>query len=100
MAFEDLGDYSVGAAGSDTFDVVIPDLDPGRIVPIQFRWKFADGSYGLWSASKNLSTPEISRPEASNITSVWNGINLEISWEAPLLSTLFTIYITDYQWFA
>jgi hypothetical protein len=95
MAFEDLGDYSVGAAGSDTFDVVIPDLDPGRIVPIQFRWKFADGSYGLWSASKNLSTPEISRPEASNITSAWNGINLEISWEAPLLSTLFTIYITS-----
>lgn len=95
MAFEDLGDYSVGAAGSDTFDVVIPDLDPGRTVPIQFRWKFADGSYGLWSASKNLSTPEISRPESSNITSVWNGINLEISWEAPLLSTLFTIYITS-----
>jgi len=95
MAFEDLGDYSVGAAGSDTFDVVIPDLDPGRTVPIQFRWKFADGSYGLWSASKNLITPEISRPEASNVTSVWNGINLEISWEAPLLSTLFTIYITS-----
>lgn len=95
MAFEDLGDYSVGAAGSDTFDVVIPDLDPGRIVPIQFRWKFADGSYGLWSASKNLSTPEISRPEASNVTAAWNGINLEISWEAPLLSTLFTIYITS-----
>jgi hypothetical protein len=95
MAFEDLGDYSVGAAGSDTFDVVIPDLDPGRIVPIQFRWKFADGSYGLWSVSKNLSTPEISRPEASNVTAAWNGINLEISWEAPLLSTLFTIYITS-----
>jgi len=95
MAFEDLGDYSVGAAGSDTFDIVIPDLDPGRTVPIQFRWKFADGSYGLWSASKNLSTPEISRPESSNIVSAWNGVNLEISWEAPLLSSLFTIYITS-----
>ena len=37
MAYEDLDDYSVGAAGSDTFDVVIPDLDPSTAYPIQFR---------------------------------------------------------------
>ena len=43
MAYEDLDDFSVGNAGSDTFDVVIPDLDPGKSFPVQFAWKYKDG---------------------------------------------------------
>ena len=95
MAFEDLGDYSVGAAGSDTFDVVIPDLDPSSAYPIQFRWQFADKTAGLWSVSKILNTPEIARPESTNVVAVWNGTNLEITWEAPNLANGFTIYLTS-----
>ena len=95
MAYEDLDDYSVGAAGSDTFDIVIPDLDPSSAYPIQFRWQFADKTAGLWSVSKVLYTPEIARPESTNITAVWNGTNLEISWEAPNLANGFTIYLTS-----
>jgi hypothetical protein len=95
MAYEDLDDYSVGAAGSDTFDIVIPDLDPSSAYPIQFRWQFADKTSGLWSVSKVLYTPEIARPESTNITAVWNGTNLEISWEAPNLANGFTIYLTS-----
>ena len=95
MAYEDLDDYSVGAAGSDTFDIVIPDLDPSSAYPIQFRWQFADKTAGLWSVSKELYTPEIARPESTNITAVWNGTNLEISWEAPNLANGFTIYLTS-----
>jgi hypothetical protein len=95
MAYEDLDDYSVGAAGSDTFDIVIPDLDPSSAYPIQFRWQFADKTSGLWSVSKVLYTPEISRPESTNVVAVWNGTNLEITWEAPNLANGFTIYLTS-----
>ena len=95
MAYEDLDDYSVGAAGSDTFDIVVPDLDPSSAYPIQFRWQFADKTSGLWSVSKVLYTPEIARPESTNITAIWNGTNLEISWEAPNLANGFTIYLTS-----
>lgn len=95
MAYEDLDDYSVGTAGSDTFDIVIPDLDPNTAYPIQFRWQFADNTLGLWSVSKVLNTPEVARAESTNIVASWNGTNLEIVWDAPDLSSLFTIYITS-----
>jgi hypothetical protein len=95
MAYEDLDDYSVGAAGSDTFDIVIPDLDPSTSYPIQFRWQFADKTVGLWSVSKMLYTPEIARPESTNIVAAWNGTNLEISWDAPNLANGFVIYLTS-----
>jgi len=95
MAYEDLDDYSVGAAGSDTFDVVIPDLDPSTAYPIQFRWQFADKTVGEWSVSKILNTPEIARPESTNIVAVWNGTNLEITWDAPALANGFAIYLTS-----
>jgi len=95
MAYEDLDDYSVGAAGSDTFDIVIPDLDPSTAYPIQFRWQFADKTVGQWSVSKILNTPEIARPESTNIVAVWNGTNLEITWDAPNLANGFVIYLTS-----
>ena len=95
MAYEDLDDYSVGAAGSDTFDVVIPDLDPATAYPIQFRWQFADKTVSEWSVAKILNTPEIARPESTNIVAVWNGVNLEITWDAPSLANGFTIYLTS-----
>lgn len=94
MAYEDLDDYSVGAAGSDTFDVVIPDLDPSTAYPIQFRWQFADKSVGLWSVSKILNTPEIARPESTNVVAVWVGTSLKVTWDAPALASSFQIYLT------
>jgi len=94
MAYEDLDDYSVGAAGSDTFDVVIPDLDPNTAYPIQFRWQFADKTVGEWSVSKLLNTPDVARPEATNIVATWVGSNLKVTWDAPPLATSFQIYLT------
>ena len=98
MAYEDLDDYSVGAAGSDTFDIVIPDLDPATAYPIQFRWQFADKTSGLWSVSKLLNTPEIARPESANIVAQWitlnNGDALQITWDAPALANGFVVYLT------
>jgi hypothetical protein len=98
MAYEDLDDYSVGAAGSDTFDIVIPDLDPNTAYPIQFRWQFVDKTVGKWSVSKMLYTPEIARPESTNIVAQWitldNGPALQITWDAPELSNGFVVYLT------
>jgi hypothetical protein len=99
MAYEDLDDYSVGAAGSDTFDIVIPDLDPNTAYPIQFRWQFADKTVGEWSVSKLLNTPEIARPESTNIVAQWitldSGDALQITWDAPLLANGFVVYLTS-----
>lgn len=98
MAYEDLDDYSVGNAGSDTFDVVIPDLDPGKSFPVQFAWKYKDGTTGLYSASYILNTPQIARPESTNIVAQWltndRGVQLEITWDAPALANGFTVYLT------
>jgi hypothetical protein len=98
MAYEDLDDYSVGAAGSDTFDVVIPDLDPNSEYPIQFRWQFVDKTLGKWSVSKLLNTPEIERPESTNIVAQWitldSGAALQITWDAPALANGFVVYLT------
>lgn len=98
MAYEDLDDFSVGNAGSDTFDVVIPDLDPGKSFPVQFAWKYKDGSTGLYSTSYILKTPEIARPESTNIVAQWitndRGIQLEIVWDAPALANGFVVYLT------
>ncbi len=98
MAYEDLDDYSVGAAGSDTFDVVIPDLDPATAYPIQFRWQFADKTVSEWSVAKILNTPEIARPESTNIVAQWitldSGPALEITWDAPALANGFVVYLT------
>lgn len=99
MAYEDLDDYSVGAAGSDTFDIVIPDLDPNTAYPIQFRWQFADKTVGEWSVSKLLNTPEIARPESTNIVAQWitldSGDALQITWDAPTLANGFVVYLTS-----
>lgn len=98
MAYEDLDDFSVGNAGSDTFDVVIPDLDPGKSFPVQFAWKYKDGSTGLYSTSYILNTPQIARPESTNIVAQWvandRGVQLEITWDAPALANGFTAYLT------
>jgi len=94
MAYEDLDDFSVGNAGSDTFDVVIPDLDPGKSFPVQFAWKYKDGSTGLYSTSYILNTPQVARPESTNIVAVWVGTNLKVTWDAPALATSFQIYLT------
>jgi len=98
MAYEDLDDFSVGNAGSDTFDVVIPDLDPGKSFPVQFAWKYKDGSTGLYSTSYILNTPQVARPESTNIVAQWvtndRGVQLEITWDAPALANGFTVYLT------
>lgn len=95
MAYDDFEDKSF-KVDENYFNVVIPDLDPGKDVPVQFRWQYNDNTYGDWSASKILQVPEISRPEVTNIVAVWEGTNLKITWDkASDLVNAYQIYLTN-----
>ena len=95
MAYEDFEDKSI-KVDENYFKVIIPDLDPSTTVPIQLRWQYEDKTYGAWSASKELQVPEISRPEVSNVTSVWDGTTLKITWDkGSNLANAYQIYLTN-----
>ncbi|NBX77778.1 hypothetical protein EBQ93_00265, partial [bacterium] len=62
-----LKDASVSIDNGNYFLVTITDLQLNSTYPIQFRWKFKDGSYGLWSGSKILTTPGETLPGAPKL---------------------------------
>lgn len=95
MAYDDYEDKSF-KIDENYFKVVIPDLDPGKTIPIQLRWQYEDKTYGAWSASKDLEVPELKRPESTNVTAVWVGTNLKITWDKPSnLANGFLITLTN-----
>ena len=95
MAYEDYEDKSF-KIDDNYFKVVIPDLDPGKDVPIQIRWQYADKTYGGWSNSKTLNVPAISRPEVSSVTTEWVGTSLKITWQKTSdLANGYQIYLTN-----
>jgi hypothetical protein len=95
MAYEDYEDKSF-KIDDNYFKVVIPDLDPGKDVPIQIRWQYADKTYGGWSNSKTLNVPQISRPEVSSVTTEWVGTSLKITWQKTSeLANGYQIYLTN-----
>ena len=86
MAYQDLlKDTSVAIENGNYFVVTITDLALNQNYPIQFRWKYKDGTFGLWSASKTLTTPGETLPgtpdlptgsvtaEPGLIKITWNG---------------------------
>jgi hypothetical protein len=95
MAYDDFEDKSF-KVDENYFKVVIPDLDPGKTVPIQLRWQYADKSYSGWSASYTLNVPEIKREEVSNVVAVWVGTTLKITWDKTSdLVNAYQIYLTN-----
>lgn len=85
-AYQDLlKDTSVAVENGNYFIVTITDLELNTNYPIQLRWKYKDGTYGLWSASKVLTTPGETLPgtpdlpvgsvtaEPGIIKVTWNG---------------------------
>jgi hypothetical protein len=59
MVYQDLLKDSSAADPSDkdSFLVTVIDLNPDQAYPIQFRWKYSDGSYGQdWSPSYTIYT--------------------------------------------
>jgi hypothetical protein len=56
-AYQDLlKDTSVAVEDGNYFIVTVADLNLNTTYPIQFRWKYKDGTYGLWGATKIITT--------------------------------------------
>lgn len=95
MAYDDYEDKSF-KIDDNYFKVIIPDLDPGKDIPVQFRWQYSDNKYGDWSVAKILSVPQISRPEVINVVAVWDGTTLKITWDkTSQLANSYQIYLTN-----
>jgi hypothetical protein len=89
MAYEDLLKDTSAVAPDDNnkFIVTILDLDLNKTYPIQFRWKYKDGTFGKWSTSKLLTTPGESFPDTPGFSQTdvvggpeyikvtWGGLN-------------------------
>jgi hypothetical protein len=88
MAYQDLlKDTSVATDRGNYFLVTITDLQLNTVYPLQFRWKYSDGSYGLWSGSKLITTPGETLPGTPSLASgdvvgdkglikvTWNGLD-------------------------
>ena len=70
MAYEDLlKDTSrVDSSNSNYFLVTITDIDVNQSYPIQFRWKYNDGTFSPWSAVRVITTPGESDPNTPKFT--------------------------------
>lgn len=71
MTYQDLLKDTSAVAPDDNnkFIVTVLDLDLSTTYPIQFRWKYKDGSFGLWSPAKFLLTPGESFPDTPRFLS-------------------------------
>jgi hypothetical protein len=85
MAYEDLlKDTSIATDSGNYFLLTITDLQLNTTYPLQFRWKYKDGTYGLWSGSKTILTPGETLPGTPNLGSsdVVGGKGLiKITWD-------------------
>ena len=69
MAYQDLLiDNSVAVEGGNYFIITVTDLNINETYPIQFRYKYQDGTFGLWSASRLLVTPGETLPGSPNLS--------------------------------
>jgi hypothetical protein len=67
--------------GKDYFDIVIQDLLLNTEYSFQFAWKYEDGSYSEWSASKTFSTSLESAPAVPSQPTVTAGPGLiNVTW--------------------
>jgi Chaperone of endosialidase len=83
MAYQDLlKDTSQYVETGDYFLLTITDLDINTSYPIQFRWKKKDGTNGVWSAVKIITTPGESTPATPSTLTVTGGAGiLTVSWD-------------------
>ena len=83
MAYEDLlKDNSVSVENGNFFNVTITDLDINTSYPLQFRWKYSDGTQSPWSAVKIITTPGESTPATPSTLTVVGGSGLiTVTWD-------------------
>lgn len=65
------------------FELTITDLNISTLYPLQFRWKYKDGSYGIWSVVKSITTAAESFPNVPSTLTVANNTPgyLQITWD-------------------
>lgn len=90
MAYEDLlKDTSQYVENGDYFLLTITDLDPGESYPLQFRWKYKDGSFTTWSAVRSISPPALGIPSEPTLspTDVVGGAGfIKVTWGGTVQS--------------
>jgi hypothetical protein len=78
-----LKDTSQSYDNGDYFIVTIPGLIPGTIYPLEFRWKYKDGTFGEdWSAVKVITAPaeSIPQPPSPAVVTYSQGI-ITVKWD-------------------
>jgi len=92
MAYEDLlKDTSASFEDGNYFVVTVPDLTPGTIYPIEFRWKYKDGTFSEWGCVKTIVAPLASTPSRPGFSqgdlSYFQGI-LTVTWSGQDFNNL------------
>lgn len=84
MSYQDLlkDTSKPDSSNSNYFIVTITDLNISQAIPIQFRWKYNDGTFSAWSAARVISTPAESFPNVPSTLTIANNTPgyLEITW--------------------
>ena len=87
MAYQDLlkDTSKPDPSNSNYFLVTVTDLEVNQSYPIQFRWKYNDGTFSPWSAVRVVTTPGESSPNtprfaATNVDVTTPGF-LKITWD-------------------
>lgn len=78
-----LKDSSAPTLNTDLYEVVITDLEPNSVVPIQFAWVYPDKTVSEYSVSYDLSTSDEATPNTPdfNVSDVeWGNGFLKITW--------------------
>ena len=70
MAYQDLlkDTSKPDPSNSNYFLVTVTDLEANQSYPIQFRWKYNDGTFSPWSAVRVVTTPGESDPNTPRFT--------------------------------
>jgi hypothetical protein len=83
-----LKDSSTSLDNNNYFNLTITDLNMNETYPLQFRWKYSDGTFSSWGATKIITTPGPTIPPEADlpvgnvvggagfIKVIWNGNSL------------------------
>jgi hypothetical protein len=80
-------------ADTNIFRKTVSSLYPGKTYYFQFRWKYADGTYGDWSATKTEIAAGILQVEAptlaTGLTAASASFGVTVDWDGTYASSTF-----------
>lgn len=88
MAYEDLlKDTSASFEDGNYFVVTVPDLTPGTIYPLEFRWKYKDGTFSEWGCVKTITAASESIPKKPGLTATYFQGIITVAWDGKGFDT-------------